>query len=528
MKFNVFATVTATLLGRAFIAEACDNVTPTGVGDDQGQISVGNVNSVLAMIQAPFLWLPLGDPLITGLVTGYETPIQFRLAAIHAALVYNVAAMYEPSALDFWGRANNRICNHTDVETHMNIAIAYAFAYSGTLIVPSSAPAITDIMNNVLMLPMSNLDGSPDISTPWGLAKATIDEGRVFFETDGWNSDGSLVNEFNKMPYNDFSFKDASGRLHKPYRPKKNPKGQDAWSWTPLLVSNGRGYFSRQEFVTPHAGFTGRLYGLDTEEYEAFGCSPPTYSDYVDEVESVLAKTNIMATSDEKKLLVEFYDSKFTSLLPFQVEWSLRSGLSHFEFWFYDMTLTAAMYDATMLSWREKVIFNRVRPTTVVHSMKGEELTMTYAGPGQGSQMVKGVDWQPYIRTMPHAEYPSGSSCVCTCFAEVLQLLTGTDSIGFPLVKEFLAGSSRAEPGITPSSDFILEYNYWSEIADDCGESRPFGGMHFDEAVPAGVELCTGMAALVVNRARKLEMGDAAGAMTDFNDRTIHVARKKY
>ena len=29
-------------------------------------------------------------------------------------------------------------------------------------------------------------------------------------------------------------------------------------------------------------------------------------------------------------------------------------------------------------------------------------------------------DFEPYIRTMPHAEYPSGSSCVCEGFRRAM------------------------------------------------------------------------------------------------------------
>jgi hypothetical protein len=65
------------------------------------------------------------------------------------------------------------------------------------------------------------------------------------------------------------------------------------------------------------------------------------------------------------------------------------------------MALVTAIYDATMLVWREKVVFDAVRPTTVIHALKREEEFETYAGPFAGSQTIKELDWQPYIRTMP-------------------------------------------------------------------------------------------------------------------------------
>ena len=44
----------------------------------------------------------------------------------------------------------------------------------------------------------------------------------------------------------------------------------------------------------------------------------------------------------------------------------------------------------------------------------GDELVEAYAGPGQGVQTMKASEWEPFIRTMPHSEYPSASACLCT------------------------------------------------------------------------------------------------------------------
>jgi hypothetical protein len=70
------------------------------------------------------------------------------------------------------------------------------------------------------------------------------------------------------------------------------------------------------------------------------------------------------------------------------------------------MILVTAMYDATMLAWREKVAYNAVRPTTVVHALKGEEKVETFAGPFAGSTMISANEWLPYIRTMPVSKKP--------------------------------------------------------------------------------------------------------------------------
>ena len=139
---------------------------------------------------------------------------------------------------------------------------------------------------------------------------------------------------------------------------------------------------------------------MTVSEYESFSVPEPNY-DYCEEADFVLSEANKMASDDKKKLEIELFDSKFTSLLPMQINWAIQNQKSSFDFWYYDMVLVTTMYDAMMLVWREKVTFNAVRPTTVVSLLKGEEEVQSYAGPFEGSRKISGFDWQPFIRTMP-------------------------------------------------------------------------------------------------------------------------------
>jgi hypothetical protein len=425
MKFNshVFLTVSSLLVGAVYGVSASGSCnTPTGIDESDSGISIKHVTDLLDGTALgsplPYLFLPMAQPLIDTLVTEYETPIQFRQALYHGNTCYNAAAMYHPTALDIWGRDDKRICvdafSALELHAHEQVATAYAFAYSAIVVSPSSKEIVIHIMDNVLKLPMSKvLVGEPDIGTPWGLAKAVVDQMTDYANSDGWNSDGSLTHEFNKMPFSDFDYNEYSAyrTTSQTSSSKKQPtrKGCNSkWYWEPLLETNGNGYFSKQEHVTPFAGFTGRLYGMTSSEYESFSVSEPRY-DYCEEANFVLSETNTMSTDDRTKAEIEFFDSKFTSLLPMQIDWAIKNQFSSFDFWFYDMALVTAMYDATMLVWREKVAYDAVRPTTVVHALKGEEEIETYAGPFTGSKPIRGFDWQPYIRTMPVSNTRGGS-----------------------------------------------------------------------------------------------------------------------
>lgn len=56
---------------------------------------------------------------------------------------------------------------------------------------------------------------------------------------------------------------------------------------------------------------------------------------------------------------------------------------------------------------------DKPRPPTVVRDQLGNTLVETYAGPGEGVQSIKASEWEPFIRTMPHSEFPSSSACIC-------------------------------------------------------------------------------------------------------------------
>ena len=51
------------------------------------------------------------------------------------------------------------------------------------------------------------------------------------------------------------------------------------------------------------------------------------------------------------------------------------------------------------------------------------------------------------------------------------------------------AGSSRIEPGFTPQNDLVLHWTSWSDFENDCGQSRLWSGVHFPDAIPAGIKI---------------------------------------
>jgi len=99
--------------------------------------------------------------------------------------------------------------------------------------------------------------------------------------------------------------------------------------------------------------------------------------------------------------------------------------------------------------------------------------------------------------------------------------------VNFSVGGVFEAGASKVEPGTTPANTIDFVYSKWSEARLACGQSRLYGGMHFSKAVPAGVELCTGVASLIMSHVELLKSGDAKGALADLDDTLITVKSRK-
>ncbi|CAN0141131.1 unnamed protein product, partial [Discosporangium mesarthrocarpum] len=445
--------------------------------------------------------------------------------------LFSVSHAFHPTAIDVFGDVafsnSVRRCQPDTGDSdgndlfdlHLKVASLFSVAYAGVRFLPTCQENIEADMEG-LGFWMNLLEAKVDLETPWGLAKATVDKIYDFLlENDGWNADGRLDRDFNLIPFSDLNAEDAEGNSWEPYTPCNSPwKLKRKHRWQPLVETDGVGYISHQQHVTPYIGATARLFGFESKKKEQEFISRrspyPNYK-YHSASKEVLQEAAMMATDDEKKVGIEFFDHKFTSLIPLKIEWA-KSRQTELEYYQVTLAVQLAMYDATVLVWREKVCHDRVRPPTMIKSRFGDEEVYSYAGPGEGAKMIKASEWQPYVRTMPHSEYPSASSCFCQVFAEVLQHSSGEDDISPPL--QFTAatkGSLRSEPGITPATDVVFTYKKWSEIAEMCGQSRLWGGMHFEESVPAGAELCGGglVASEVLAAVDKLVAGNPDGAV---------------
>lgn len=519
--------VVSLLLSLTTRVQAC--VQPAGFGN-----GVGEINETTPDFTPAIFPRSLGGnyfQVTQSGVTSSEPAIEFRYNMYISMLMFSMGAAYEPIALDAWGRAteseDRRRCS--DLVTpafyslHRQTTFAYSFYFFGLEFAFQENQA-----SLATYLPSFNLDpricdqpgfDCSDVATPWGLARVLVDELVNFGKFDGWNADGSLTRQVNPVPFEDFTG----------YVPQNTPyELTEETAWQPLQETDTKGFIFNQQHVVPQIAVAGKSIYLTDDAICNMEAPDPNY-DYDDEIQ--LAIDRLANITDRQKMLVEFFDRKSFSIGLLLGFFFVFRGISLDDFRFIraQLSFNLAIYEGTLVVWKEKIRYDRVRPPSIVRERKNGETITSYAGRTQagktlGTQSYDGKDWNAYIRTMPHAEYPSLSACICEAAARSEALFSG-DSIpavlGFPLTRTFAANSSSVEPLSTPAQDFTEVFASWSQVSNLCGQSRLDGGMHFTASVPESKSLCGPIADIIFDRVSDLLNGTVPTFVVDINDQNI-------
>lgn len=138
--------------------------------------------------------------------------------------------------------------------------------------------------------------------------------------------------------------------------------------------------------------------------------------------------------------------------------------------------------DAAIASWYVKRHFDSVRPVTAVRYLFAGIPIRAWAGPNRGVATIDGSRWRPYqldtFPTPPFAEYVAGHSTFSFAAATVLAAFTGSDQFG--AATTIPRGSLTTERDL-PAVDLTLRHDTFSQTAAQCGVSRQYGGIHFED-----------------------------------------------
>jgi hypothetical protein len=137
-----------------------------------------------------------------------------------------------------------------------------------------------------------------------------------------------------------------------------------------------------------------------------------------------------------------------------------------------------AMRDASIAVWDAKVFYDSVRPNSAVRYLFAGQTIRAWGGPGLGTRTIRGETFQPYLPPPAFAEHTSGHSAFTAAAARLLERFTGGLAFGGTAIVP--AGSSFVEPGIAPARDVVLSWPTFADAADEAGDSRRYGGIHFE------------------------------------------------
>ena len=85
-----------------------------------------------------------------------------------------------------------------------------------------------------------------------------------------------------------------------------------------------------------------------------------------------------------------------------------------------------------------------------------------------------------------NSEYPSASAALCSAHAEAARRFLGSDNLNMTV--KFAKGSSKIEPGITPTTNIDFTFHTWTQFERVCGLSRLYGGVHFRDSIEVVID----------------------------------------
>ncbi len=390
-----------------------------------------------------------------------------RLHFILLTAMVDAAAPYDPSAVGIYSRFQRQPAAQSTARD-INIAMLYAAHEALRELMPRREAVWREMMRDYGLDP----DADGDLNSPVGIGRAAGKAAIAGRLHDGMNQLGDYADTTGYQPVN------SAYELRDPSR------------WQPGMRRRGSGLYTVQHFVTPQQSIAEPFALFDPREFRVSAPEASNvehWEEYKSQADDVLAVSANL--TDEQKMMAELFDNKIVSLGMSFSQIALDRNLTPPEYARGFFLTAAAIHDASVVIWQEKARYDAVRPFSAIRHIYGDELVRAWAGPGLGARDIPASHWRSYLPEADHPEYPSGSTCGCYAQAQAMRRVTGSDALNWNIT--FPAGSSRIEPGITPKTDIVLNFPTWTDFAQNCGQSRVWGGVHFQAAVDASAAICS-------------------------------------
>ncbi len=437
-------------------------------------------------------------------------PMVARALAVAHTCMYDAWAAYDEHAVgtQLRGALRRPLAERTEANKEKAIGYAAFRALSDVLPVDTNSVYIP-LMKELGYDPNDN---STDIETPAGIGNVACAAVLEFRHHDKANQMGDL----SQGVYTDWT---GYAAVNTPtVLPAQTPMS-DPDHWQPLIYVNAYGDLVSQKFMAAQWCYVQPFALSKGEEFRGLAdtLGPAKYGSPEYEAQAKELVDFSAGLTDKDKAIVEYWLDGPNSEQP-PGHWSLFgqyiSARDHHTLdddvkMFF--ALTNAVFDAGIAAWDMKRTFDSVRPATAIPFLYKGKKIRAWGGPGNGTVEMDGAQWIPYqpktFPTPPFPDYVSGHSTYSAAAATILEDWTGSDHFGYSTT--IAKGSSRIEPGITPTHPIVLSWSTFTEAADQAGMSRRLGGIHFRRADLVGRQLGHLVAAKAWARAQSYFDGSA-------------------
>ena len=435
-------------------------------------------------------------------------PMVARALAIVHTCIYDAWAAYDERARGTQFSVKLRQPHSQRSNANKEKAISFA-AYRA--VVDLFAAEKTTVFDPLMAkLGYDSSDTSLNTTTPSGVGNLACAAVLSFRHNDGSNQLGNLGSS--GVPYADYTgYVPVNPAAPVPINPFAVV---DVNRWQPLQYYDVTGAFVTQKFVgaqwnkvIPFALTSNDQFRSQIAESGPALFGSAAFLEQCEQLVRISARL-----TDREKIMAEYWADGPNSELP-PGHWDLfaqfvsvrdQHGLDSDVKLFF--ALTNAIFDASIVAWDAKRIFNSVRPVTAIpFAMRGQRIH-AWGGPFKGTVEMDASEWIPYqaanFPTPPFPEFVSGHSTFSAAGAEILKLFTGSDWFGDSVV--FPAGSSKIELGLTPTQPVTLLWERFIDAANQAGISRRYGGIHFKAADLTGRAIGREIADQAWQKAEKL------------------------
>jgi hypothetical protein len=418
-------------------------------------------------------------------------PMVARALAIVHTCVYDAWAAYDRHAIGTQLGAALRRPSREHTLANKEMAISFAAYRAAVDLFPGDKLSVFDPL--MLSLGVNPSNTTTDASTPVGIGNIAARAVLEFRHRDRSNQVGDEPGGLPGVAYSDYTGYKSSNAPMDTRVGFDRAAVRDPNKWQPLRYIDATGALATQPFVGAHWQRV-TPFALSSAAQLRSSAGPARYgSDHFRSQATALLNLSAGLT-DEQKMIAEYWADGPHSELP-PGHWDLfaqfisrrdrrgedRHGLDSDVKLFF--AITNAIFDASICCWDNKRAFDSVRPITAIRYLFQGQRVRAWAGPFEGTKLIRGEDWIPYqastFPTPPFPEYSSGHSTFSAAGAEVLRLFTRSNRFGASVT--FPAGSSKFEPGAVPASDLTIRWATFKDAADQAGLSRRYGGIHFDQ-----------------------------------------------